>query len=86
MFGRAKTNTVTRYYAVYCYEYTREGNVEVLKAPDDEAALTAAKALVGTGYGHGKLIGVLRDDGFSVKDYTEGELHTAQLERELGYR
>lgn len=89
MFGKttpSKPKAPFRYYAVYRYEYTREGNVEVLKAPDDEAALTAAKALVGTGYGHSRLVGVLREDGLSVKDYSDSERRTADLERELGYR
>jgi hypothetical protein len=74
------------YYAVYAYEYTNEPNAELLKAPDDMAALTAARALVGTGYGHNKLIGVLRSDGQTVADYSDAEQHVADLERELGIK
>lgn len=85
MFGK-KMASVSTYYAVYVSEYSLGPSVDQIKAPDDMAALTTAQALVGTGYSHHKLIGVLRADGHSVADYSESERHTADLERELGYR
>jgi hypothetical protein len=86
MFGRDKTPAKRTYFAVYTYEYTTSANAVVVKAPDDLAALTTAKGLVGTEYGTHKLIGVLRSDGGSVQDFSESERHTADLERELGIR
>ena len=88
MFGQKKSTprTMNTYYALYLYQYLREPEGKKLMAADDLAAKTAALAIEGTESRYHKLIGVLRADGSAIDDSSESERHTADLERELGYR